>query len=156
MARPAADLEAAAELGKRARKARDQWVATHGSMSDGRMAAASFRATGIYTTHNAFKKLWAGEMDPHTVGIETILAIARFLEVDPDEFGPVIAERRRQVVALASGEAALAGAGAGGRSVGLHHEPAALGAGLQCTHGGSGMLGASAGVVQWQNISFPS
>ena len=87
---------------------------------------------GVYMTHAALKKLWAGEMDPNSVMIETIMAIARFLEVDLDDFGPVVARRRRQVFELA-------------------------GQGLELAAAGSGMVAPdSAGVVQRQNISFPS
>ena len=67
-----------------------------------------------------------------TPPVITILAIALFLGVDPDEFGPVIAQRRRYVTALASGD------------------------GLAGDLSASGKVTASAGVVQRQNISFPS
>ena len=117
MSRPARNNAAAAELGLLAVKARDAWIERHGELSDGRMAAAVFGESGVYMTHNALKKLWVGDMDPYTVGIETILAIANFLEVDPDDFGPIVAQRRRQVVALAQGE--RIGSGAGGRSTAL-------------------------------------
>ena len=67
--------------------------------------------------HYVPKRHWVGDIDPFTVGIETILAIANFLEVEPDDFGPIVAQRRRQVVALARGE--RIGAGAGGRGTAL-------------------------------------
>jgi len=159
MARPAPNLHAAADLGQRAVSARDRWIAAHGPISDNRMAARILQTTGVYTTHATLRKLWGGEMDPNVVMIDTILAIARFLEVDPDEFGPVIAKRRQQVIALANGEAeplAASGAGAGG----LSHasiRPAEIEPGLRCGHEPSGRVPRClAGVVQRQNISFPN
>ena len=131
MPRPTADLKAAADLGQRAVKARDEWVSRNRPISDDRMAADIYRVTGTYTTRASLLKLWAGDMDPHTVAIETILSIALFLGVDPDDFGPIIAQRRKYVSALAS-------------SVPLAADQA-----------DSGMVAPSAGVVQRQNISFP-
>ena len=118
MSRPARNLSAAQDLGDRAVTARDAWFARNGEVSDGRIASAIYGQSGVYMTHAALKKLWAGEMDPNSVMIETILAIARFLEVDPDDFGPVIAQRRRQVAALALGEETpgFVGAGDGNRT----------------------------------------
>jgi hypothetical protein len=132
MPRPTADLESAADLGRRATKARDEWVSRNRPISDDRMAADIFRVTGTYTTRASLQKLWSGEMDPHTVGIETILAIALYLGIDPDDLGPVVAQRRRYVAALAGAP------------------------GLAASVADSGMVSPSAGVVQRQNISFPS
>ena len=109
-------MTAAADLGRRATKARKSWERQHRHVSDERMAAEIFSQTGVYFNRGTLGKLWSGKVDPHSVGIETILSIAKFLEVDPDEFGPVIAERRRQLAALMFNEDTLAGAGAGGRS----------------------------------------
>ena len=121
------------------------------------MAAEIFSQTGVYFNRGTLGKLWSGKVDPHSVGIETILSIAKFLEIDPDEFGPVIAERRRQLAALMFNEDTLAGAGAGGRSSTFSFDDPAVGIGLD-PHGlGSGRVSPDcAGVVQRQNISFPS
>ena len=46
-----------------------------------------------------------GRHGPKTSGIETILTIANFLEVDPNDFGQIVSQRRHQVVALRSSRA---------------------------------------------------
>ena len=112
MGRPTPDQHAAADLAKRATKARKAWEKKNRAISDERLASEVFRMTGVYCNRGTLGKLWSGKVDPHSVGIETILAVARFLEVEPEEFGPVIAERSRQIAALVNG-GELVGVGAG-------------------------------------------
>lgn len=74
-------------------------------------------ADAKFDDRETLRKLWIGKVDPHTVEIETILAIARLLEFEPEAFGPVIAARSRQVVALVGvGELTGVGAGYGNRT----------------------------------------
>ena len=70
------------DLAKRASKARKTWEARNRHLSDDRPASEIFRMTGVYFNRATLGKLWAGKVDPHSVGIETILAIAHFLRVD--------------------------------------------------------------------------
>jgi hypothetical protein len=73
-----------------------------------------FALTGVYVPRWTIYKLWNGQVDPNTVALETVIAVGRYLGLDPDELGPVIADRVAQFNNLLSGD--LVGAGDGNRT----------------------------------------
>lgn len=115
MARPPVNKEAAKDLGARLAKARHVHEKQHGSYALDRVAAEVYRETGVYVPRSTIYNLWHSKVDPHTIALETIIAVGRYLGLEPEELGPVVAGRLALLQALVAG-VELRGAGDGNRT----------------------------------------
>lgn len=115
MPRPAVNKEAARDLGTRIAKARKLKEASGGPVATDRVAAEVYAITGVYVPRSTIYNLWHSKVDPHTIALETIIAVGRYLGLEPEELGPVVADRLAQLQALVAG-VELLGAGDGNRT----------------------------------------